>query len=160
VCRFPEASPSWSRRSHRSKAVIGFHLFCQEAGNFSSTSREQKTPEAFTLATLDSSEVKRLVGTDVAGAYMAGSLLYLKQGALVAQPLDLSREELNGDPVTIADPVGFDSTFNVGAFSVSPAGVVAYRTIAAGIASTRVVRPVWQGARRHGCSGRERAHLS
>ena len=77
------------------------------------------------LGTLDSPEIKRLALADTAGAYMPGWLLFIRQGALVAQRLDVSRGELNGDPVTIADPVGLDS-YNAGAFSVSAAGLVAY----------------------------------
>ena len=81
------------------------------------------------LGSLDSSETKRLTAADTAGAYLPpGWLLFIRQGTLVARHFDLSREELTGDPVTVADQVGFDSRSNVGAFSVSAAGIVAYRS--------------------------------
>src|SRR5262249_25477421 len=57
-----------------------------------------------------------------------GFLLFVQQGKLVARPFDVSRGELGGDPVTVADLVGFDSATNAGAFSVSAAGPIAYRS--------------------------------
>ena len=62
---------------------------------------------------------------------MGGWLLWVRAGTLVAQRLDLEKKELTGDPVTLADPVAFDTTFNVSAVSVSATGLVAYRTGAA-----------------------------
>src|SRR5262249_47372861 len=41
--------------------------------------------------------------------------------------LDVRREELTGDPFTVADPVQFDALANFGAFSVSTSGLLAYR---------------------------------
>jgi len=89
----------------------------------------QGTPETsgIYLGSLDSSETKRLTAADTAGAYMPnGWLLFIRGGALVAQRLDLGRKELIGDPMTLADRVVFKGT--AGAFSVSNAGLVAYRS--------------------------------
>ena len=52
----------------------------------------------------------------------------MRAGTLVAQRLDLERKALTGDPVTLADPVVVDMTFNVAAVSASAGGLVAYRT--------------------------------
>jgi eukaryotic-like serine/threonine-protein kinase len=80
------------------------------------------------LVSVDSSDVKRLVAADAAGAWAPpGWLLYLQQGTLRAQALDIARGTLSGNPVTVANPVGFDSGVNNGGFSVSVMGMVAYR---------------------------------
>ena len=95
----------------------------------------QGTPETagIYLGSLDSSETKRLAAADTAGVYSPdGWLLFIRAGTLLAQRLDLGRGELTGDPVTVADPVAFDAAFNAGAFSVSAAGLVAYRSGGAG----------------------------
>jgi Tol biopolymer transport system component len=80
------------------------------------------------LGSLDSPESRRLTAADTAGAYLpAGWLLFLRGGTLLAQQLDLGRGVLTGDPVTVADSVAFDPVSRSGAFSVSAAGLVAYR---------------------------------
>ena len=84
------------------------------------------------LGSLDSSRIQRLTAADVAGAYLPpGWLLFLRQDTLVAQRIDTTRGELTGDPVTVADPVGFETTSS-GAFSVSRNSIVAYRPGGAG----------------------------
>jgi Tol biopolymer transport system component len=81
------------------------------------------------LGSLDSSKLTRLTPADSAGAYMPpGWLLFMRQGTLVARRFDLTRRELQGDAVTVADSVGLDGQGNAGAFSVSATGLVAYRT--------------------------------
>jgi hypothetical protein len=88
------------------------------------------TPETagIYLGSLDSSETKRLAAAGTAGAYLpSGRLLFIRGNTLLAQRLDLDHGELTGDPVTVADPVAFNAGLNVGAFSVSAVGLVAYR---------------------------------
>jgi Tol biopolymer transport system component len=81
------------------------------------------------LGSLDSPVTKRLIAADTAGVYLPpGWLLFMRQGTLMAQGYDPAREELRGDPVTVADRVAFDSSLKTGAFSVSAAGLVMYRT--------------------------------
>ena len=63
-------------------------------------------------------------------------LLFLRGARLFAQPFDVAWRLLSGDPVPIAEPVanrhvkaaGGGGGFLVAAFSVSPNGVLAYRT--------------------------------
>lgn len=79
------------------------------------------------LGALDAPETKWLTAADAAGVYdPAGWLLFIRGGTLLAQRLDLTRQALTGDPVTVADPV--DNAANASAVSVSAAGLVAYRT--------------------------------
>jgi serine/threonine protein kinase len=81
------------------------------------------------LGSLDTPEVKRITAADSAGLFLPPSwLLYLRQGTLEARRFDPSRGELTGDPVTVADPVWLDAVRPKGAFSVSMAGLVAYRS--------------------------------
>ena len=97
------------------------------------------TPEGqgIYLASLDGGEPKRLTAADAAGAYVPpGMIAYVRGTTLMARHLDLEKGELSGDPVTIADPVGFIAN-GTGGFSVSPDGRIAYR---GGIASLRQLR--------------------
>src|SRR6185295_14415945 len=62
------------------------------------------------LGSLDSGEEKRLTAADSAGVYInSGWLSWVRAGALIAQRLDLNRQILTGDPVTLGEPVFFDS---------------------------------------------------
>src|SRR5207244_3076294 len=92
------------------------------------------TPETqgIYLGSLDAPETKRLTAADAAGVYApAGWLLFIRWGTLLAQRLDLRLRELTGDPVTVSDPVAFDSGLNTSAVSVSAVGLVAYRAVGA-----------------------------
>jgi serine/threonine protein kinase len=80
------------------------------------------------LGALDEVEAKRLTPADVAGSYFAPDrVVFIQQGALVTRRLDVTRGELIGDPLTVTERVGYDSN-NLGGFSVSSDGLVAYRT--------------------------------
>src|SRR5262249_21959220 len=64
----------------------------------------------------------------VAGLYLKPDrLLFVQQGALVAQHLDMARQELTGDAVVVADAVAVTRGINLGSFSVSEDGRIAYR---------------------------------
>ena len=91
----------------------------------------QETPETsgVYLGSLDSSKTKFLVASDTAGAYApTGWVLFIRGGTLLAQRLDLGRNELTGDLVTVADQVSYNAGIFAGAFSVSTSGLVAYRS--------------------------------
>jgi eukaryotic-like serine/threonine-protein kinase len=91
----------------------------------------QATPEraGVYLGSIEGNDLKRLVASDGTAAWLPpGWLLYLQQGTLRAQQLDTSRGILVGNPVTVADPVGYDVAFFYGGFSVSAEGTIAYRT--------------------------------
>ena len=81
------------------------------------------------LGSLDSSETKRLAPADTAAAFApSGHILYVRQGALVAQAIDLVSGATTGDATTVSDVVGNESAIGVGAFSVSASGTIAHRT--------------------------------
>ena len=75
---------------------------------------------------------KRLLATDFGATYVPSSdsssdqLLFFRDGALMAQPFDVSRLTLTGEPVTVAEQIG--SFLSFGFFSASTNGTLAYRT--------------------------------
>lgn len=110
----------------------GFPQFLPGGRRFLFFARGIRDAQGIYLSSLDSPGVTRLTAAESAGTYLpAGWLLFVRQGTLVARRFDLSRGELIGDPVLVADPVGFDGVFLVGAFSASPAGLIGYRANAA-----------------------------
>jgi Tol biopolymer transport system component len=84
------------------------------------------------MGSLDGGDPKRLTAADTAGTYLnPGWLIFMRQETLVARRFDLQQGVLAGDSLTVADPVGYDGSLNVGAFSVSVDGRVAYRAVGA-----------------------------
>jgi eukaryotic-like serine/threonine-protein kinase len=81
------------------------------------------------VGSLDSMESKRIVSSDAQAIYAPpGYLLFLRQGTLLAQPFDVKRLQLTGEPRPLAEHVA--TTFT-GLMVVSAAnGTVAYRTSA------------------------------
>jgi len=107
--------------------------FLPDGRHFLYFSRNQK-PEASAiyLGSLDGKQRKRLVLARQAAAYAPpgpgaghGQILFLRENTLMAQPLDVQRGEIAGEPVPIAEPVG--SQLALGFYSVSANGVLAYR---------------------------------
>jgi eukaryotic-like serine/threonine-protein kinase len=74
---------------------------------------------------------KRLLESDFGASYLpssdpgTGQLLFVRDGALMAQPFNARRLELNGEPVTITPQVG---TFREFGFFSSANDVLVYRT--------------------------------
>src|SRR5262245_21895872 len=56
-----------------------------------------------------------------------GLLLYLRDTVLLAQKFDLDAFKLSGEPITVAEPVGFNNPRGLAQFSVSSNGVLVYR---------------------------------
>ena len=80
------------------------------------------------LGSLTRMESHRLTAADTAGAYVnPGWLLFNRMGALMGRRLNLSSGTLEGDPITVAESVNNDLGFNLGGFSASPNGTIAYR---------------------------------
>ena len=79
------------------------------------------------LGSLNGEQPKRLATADTAGAYLVpDSVIFVRQRALVVQRLDPRRRELMGEPTVLAEGVGTEAP-NLGGFSVSSNGLVAYR---------------------------------
>ena len=56
----------------------------------------------------------------------SGQVLYVHEGALLAQTFDVDRFRLTGEPRTVADGLDYYRSTGAAAFSVSDAGVLAY----------------------------------
>jgi len=61
-------------------------------------------------------------------AYASGHILFMRQGILVAQPFDLGRLAIRGEPFSVAANARMDERYSRGSFSVSANGVLAYQT--------------------------------
>jgi serine/threonine protein kinase/Tol biopolymer transport system component len=82
------------------------------------------------LGSLDSKDTKRLLGSDSGAAYASpGYLLFVRAGALLAQPFDGTRLQLKGEPVLVAEEVAYEASGYRPEFSVSESGVLAYRQV-------------------------------
>jgi Tol biopolymer transport system component len=87
-----------------------------------------QSPNAVYAGSLDSKETKRLLTADSAAIYSPpGYLLFVRQGALMAQAFDAQHLELTGEPFRIADAVRTVPNTGRAAFSVSENGTIAYR---------------------------------
>jgi Tol biopolymer transport system component len=82
---------------------------------------------------------ERIIGTAFAAPYVDGNLFFMREGTLMVQPFEARKLRLSGDPVPVAEHVG--TTGSIGIFSVSPTGVLAYRTGTALAAGS--VQPTW-----------------
>jgi Tol biopolymer transport system component len=80
------------------------------------------------VASLDApDERRRLLPVPMRTLYGSGHLLFVQDGStLMAQPFDVARAELTGDPVAVASSVAFGVVPRWGWFSVSATGVLAY----------------------------------
>jgi Tol biopolymer transport system component len=81
---------------------------------------------------LDSSEPVRLLNADAKAEYAQGHVLYLRARTLLAQPFDPDRLRLTGEPVPVADQVGFAPNRGSAAFSVSENGTLVFGPAGAG----------------------------
>jgi Tol biopolymer transport system component len=67
-------------------------------------------------------------------------VLFLREGTLLVQTLDMRRLEFAGEPIPIAEQVGGLGPGPAGLFAVSGNGVLAYRT---GGAANEIAQPTW-----------------
>ncbi|MGQ0734528.1 MAG: hypothetical protein ACT4QD_12840, partial [Acidobacteriota bacterium] len=87
-------------------------------------------PTAY-VGALDSADRRPLPGITSEVKYSSsGHVLFLREGALMAQPFDVERLELSGEPFLVVDRLSA-STAVAGAFSVSANGTMAYRAASA-----------------------------
>src|SRR5437870_6806636 len=80
---------------------------------------------------LDGGSPKRFANADGAAVVSpSGFLFFARQTTLLAQAFDFKRQELSGNPFTVAERVAFDAATNAAGFSAT-LGVVTYRTVSA-----------------------------
>jgi eukaryotic-like serine/threonine-protein kinase len=82
------------------------------------------------VGSLDPSESRKLLLHSAAGAKYAppGYLLFLSQGALMAQRFDVQKLQLSGEPSRIAEAVANNPASKQPFFSVSDNGLIVYKT--------------------------------
>jgi hypothetical protein len=80
------------------------------------------------VGALGSKESKVLVRAASNAEYASGNLLYVREGALVAQRFDLGKLAVAGEPVVVVPDVLMDERFSRGVFSASETGILAYQT--------------------------------
>jgi serine/threonine protein kinase len=86
------------------------------------------TPSVY-IASLDSPEATLLTRAHSRMAYVdPGYLLFVDNGALLAQRFDTTRRQLVGEPTQIADGIAYVRVVGNGSFTVSNNGVLAYQT--------------------------------
>jgi serine/threonine protein kinase len=84
------------------------------------------------VGSIDGSLKQQLLAINTNGIYAAsgrndgGYLLFMREGALLAQPFDVKQLKLTGEPIPVAEHIGTDSTFSQGNFSASLNGVLVY----------------------------------
>ena len=79
------------------------------------------------VGSLDSKDVTSLLPADGMAAYVRpGHLLFVRQGALLAQPFDPRSLKLEGESLRVAEPLGYGNPPGYATFSVADSGVLAY----------------------------------
>jgi hypothetical protein len=85
------------------------------------------------VGSLDDASQVSLLASDSKAIYANGFLLFIREGALLAQPFDAARLVTTGDPVVIAQDVVANPASGLAPFSASATGVLSYRTASSGI---------------------------
>ena len=86
------------------------------------------TPSVY-VASFDSAEATLLTRVHSRMAYVApGYLLFVENGALMAQRFDTTTRQLVGEPIQIADGIAYVRVVGNGSFTASTNGVLAYQS--------------------------------
>jgi Tol biopolymer transport system component len=100
------------------------------AANHASPRNEQS---GIYVASLEGGEPRRLMPSWGSAQYASGFLLFVREASLLAQRFDPGTLTLSGEPVRLADEVGFDTGVWRGTFSASENGILAYHVVAGGV---------------------------
>ena len=114
--------------------IPGFPSFLPDGRHYLVTdlNNENRLVERLLLGSLDAPETRPLVATTSSGVYASGYLLYRRNTTLLAQRFDETTLQLSGEPVAIAEDVGYNPVTFQALFSASNTGVLAYRDAAPG----------------------------
>jgi Tol biopolymer transport system component len=109
-----------SESSHR------WPQFLPDGRHYLYLSRQEKS--GIYAGSIDSKETRRIVDTDFNAAYAPqGYLLFVQEGALMAQPFDADKLELTGEPSRVAGQVRLTTDLN-SHFTASQNGVLVYQS--------------------------------
>ena len=118
-----ELSKSNKEQSHR------WPVFLADGKHFLFFVRSEKDTELSGIyaGSLDSKEHHQVVKTFVGPAFESGgTIVYMRDGVVLAQAFDERKLVVSGEPVALADHVGFNPVNSSAFFSVSPAGDMVY----------------------------------
>jgi eukaryotic-like serine/threonine-protein kinase len=93
---------------------------------WSRTSRVGQSPVLY-LGELGTLQAKVLMKSETMAVYASGHLLFLRDQTLMAQPFDLGRFNLGGEPQTIAEHIAVNGSTVRAMFSVSDTGTLIYQ---------------------------------
>ncbi|HEU0175536.1 MAG TPA: protein kinase [Blastocatellia bacterium] len=121
--------PATAPGGYRQNSPMVRPYFLPDGRHFLHYAKASQEPGIY-LASLDGKEERRLLTADSDGIYAAsasgdaskGWLLFLREGALLAQPFDARRLTLTGDPFPVADQV------EPWSFFVSDTGILIYQS--------------------------------
>jgi hypothetical protein len=118
-----ELSNRDKEQSHR------WPVFLADGKHFLFFVRSEEKPEMSGIysGSLDSKEHHLVVKTFVGPVFESGgTIVYERDGVVVAQAFDERKLVVSGEPVTLPDHVGFNSVNSSAFFSISPAGEMVY----------------------------------
>src|SRR5215469_13287488 len=107
----------------------GTHFLYLELRNLDRPSQDN----AVWVGSLDGEKARRLPLTSTNAEYSAGYLLFSREGDLVAQKFDLSRQELSGAVIPVVRNIEYDTFLHAGMFTVSTNGTLVYATEGVGV---------------------------
>lgn len=113
----------------RGEAVHSRPVFLADGKHFLFFVRSNINPEITGVyaGSLDSQDYHMVVRTTLGPAFEAGgTILYVRDGAVVAQPFDERKLVTTGDPTVLPDRVATSFIFSHALFGASRAGVLAY----------------------------------
>jgi eukaryotic-like serine/threonine-protein kinase len=124
----PEAASSLNgslgENSHR------FPFFLPDGKHFLFWARSSRGPQDHQeyVGELGSLQAKPFMKSSSMAMYASGHLLFMRDQTLMAQPLNLRRMELTGDPLPVADHVAINLGTTRPLFSASDNGVLVYQS--------------------------------
>jgi hypothetical protein len=107
-----------------------------------STTSDARDNRVVYVGSLDSSEPHPLEGIAAEVKYSSGHLVFIRDGALMAQPFDIERRVLSGDAFPVADRFAPPGAVTW-SFSVSTTGMLAYRAVVDGATVTNTMELSW-----------------
>jgi eukaryotic-like serine/threonine-protein kinase len=113
----------------RGEAIHSRPVFLADGKHFLFFVRSNINPEITGVyaGSLDSKDYHMVVRTSLGPAFEAGgTILYVRDGAVVAQPFDERKLVTTGEPTVLPDRVGTSIIFAHALFGASRAGVLAY----------------------------------
>jgi len=89
----------------------------------------ESAKNSISIGSLDSKSIKHVLSINSKAQYAApGYLLYVRDGALVAQPFDLKRLQADGQASPVVQNIRHTVASGIAAFSTANNGMIAYRT--------------------------------